>query len=449
MWILYLLLPFIFNPFGFDGHFSYNRSVYYQPKEIFLAIISVIVLIYTFSIFIKKRKYYFTKINILLLAFLIIFFIGLLYTKSIYDGNRVIMGFTFFWIAYLYGTILKRHRTKFLYGLIVVGVVQAIIGILQYYEIYYKILPVLMYSGRCNVMGTIGYVNWFSHFITIIFLISTFLMFANRTNRIKKLLLIGNLIMFYAILNTQTRASWLGIIIVFLYMIIFARKIIFFKNKRIALFFSLGLLIEIIFFSLTIPIDKRVQDTVEDPIRAISGRVIYWEESLEMIKEKPFLGQGTGSWRKEEGRIRQKLGLPGYGEHSTKLKINLRESTLNVKYRIIPGHAHNEYLQIFAENGIFALMLFLYILYAIIAKNFKFHKKYPVKSNLFFLPLLFIMIVNVFSFPLHTPHNGMLVFLFLGLFDSFNFHFAENNGMLFKKSCGSILFSRRIQKDKG
>lgn len=420
MWILYLLLPFIFNPFGFNGLFSYNRCVYYQPKEYYLAIISIIVLIYTFIIFIKKRKYYFTKINILLLAFLVIFFIGSSYTKSIYDGNRVIMGFTFFWIAYLYGTTLKKYRTKFIYGLIIVGVIQAVIGILQYYEIYYKIIPILMYSGRCNVMGTIGYVNWFSHFITMIFLVSTFLMFTNRNNKIKKMLLIGNLIMFYAILNTQTRASWLGIIIVFLYMIIFARKIIFFKNKKIVLMFTLGLFIEMIFFSLTIPVDKRVLDTVEDPISAISGRVIYWEESIEMIKEKPFLGQGTGSWRKEEGRIREKMGLPEYRKTPSNLKINLSESTLNVNYRIIPGHAHNEYLQIFAENGIFAFILFLYILYSIIERNFKFKKQYPVQSTLFFLPLLFIMIVNIFSFPLHTPHNGVLVFLFLGLFDSFD-----------------------------
>ena len=420
MWILYLLLPFIFNPFGFKGLFSYNRSVYYQPKEYYLAIISIIILLYTFIIFIKRRKYYFTKIHILLLAFLILFFIGSSYTKSIYDGNRVIIGFTFFWIAYLYGTTLKKYRIKFIYGLIIVGVIQAVIGIFQYYGIYYKIMPVLMYSGRCNVMGTIGYVNWFSHFIAMIFLVSTFLMFANRNNKIKKMLLIGNLIMFYAILNTQTRASWLGIIIVFLYVIIYKRKIIFFKNKKIVLMFTLGLVIEIIFFSLTIPVDKRVIDTVEDPIHAISGRVIYWEESLEMIKEKPFLGQGTGSWRKEEGRIRKKMGLSEYSIVPTKLKINLNESTLNINYRIIPWHAHNEYLQIFAENGIFAFILFLYILYSIIERNFKFKKKYPVQSTIFFLPLLFIMIVNIFSFPLHTPHNGMLVFLFLGLFDSFD-----------------------------
>lgn len=381
-------------------------------------------MIYKFS---KGKKYSFSVIHISLLGFLLIFVIGLIYTKHIHDGLRVVIGFTFFYIAYLYGTTLKKYRTRFLYGLIIVGIIQAIIGLLQYYEIYYKIVPVYMYPGRQKIMGTIGYVNLLSHFTTMIFLTSTFLMFAYRNNKRKIFHLIANFLMFYVILLTQTRASWLGIIVVFLYLTLFFNKIIFKKNKKILIIFTIGLLLEIVFFSLTTKIDKRLQDTIEVPGQAISGRLQYWRETLELIKEKPLLGHGTGSFWQEEIRIRSKFGLKDYTPHPTDFKARINNTDINISYITVAGHSHNEYLQIFSENGIFAFLLFLFILYLIISRNFKFRKEYPVKSTLFFLPLLFIMVVNIFSFPLHITHNGMLVFLFLGLFDSFNIHFKKKH----------------------
>ncbi len=425
MWILYLLLPFVFLPFGYNALIAYNKAVYYQPKELYLAVISITILGYLIFKFSKLKKYAFTTIHKLLLLFLFLLLIGMTYTNFIHDGLRVVMGFTFFYIAYLYGTTLKKHRTKFIYGLIIVGIVQAIIGILQYYEIYYKFIPVHMYLGRRKVMGTIGYVNLLSHFITMIFLVSTFLMFVEKNKKKKVILLIGNFLMFYVILLTQTRASWLGIIIVFLYLIIYLKKIILNKNKKIFTLFILGLLIEITFFSLTVPIDKRIQDTVEVPGQAISGRLQYWRETLELIKERPILGHGTGSFWQEEIRIRSRFGLREYEAHPTDFKASINGMDININYVTVAGHSHNEYLQIFSENGIFAFLLFLSILYLIISRNFKFKKEYPVKSTLFFIPILFIMVVNIFSFPLHITHNGMLVFLFLGLFDSFNIHFVK------------------------
>lgn len=317
LWILYLLLPFVFLPFGYNALIAYNKAVYYQPKELYLAIISIIILGYLIFKFSKLKKYNFTTIHILLLLFLFLLLIGMTYTNFIHDGMRVIMGFTFFYIAYLYGTTLKKHRTKFLYGLIIVGIVQAIIGILQYYEIYYKIIPVHMYLGRRKIMGTIGYVNLLSHFTTMIFLTSTFLMFAYRNNKRKIFHLIANFLMFYVILLTQTRASWLGIIVVFLYLTLFFNKIIFKKNKKILIIFTIGLLLEIVFFSLTTKIDKRLQDTIEVPGQAISGRLQYWRETLELIKEKPILDHGTGSFWQEEIRIRSRFGLREYEAHPT------------------------------------------------------------------------------------------------------------------------------------
>ncbi|NKB24048.1 MAG: hypothetical protein GKR87_06675 [Kiritimatiellae bacterium] len=73
------------------------------------------------------------------------------------------------------------------------------------------------------------------------------------------------------------------------------------------------------------------------------GRIAYWKDTIEMIKDKPFLGYGPGSFR---------WIYSGYKSS------NLEQLWLR--------YAHNEYLQTIAEYGFVGFFLFIGFVFAIV-----------------------------------------------------------------------------------
>lgn len=71
-------------------------------------------------------------------------------------------------------------------------------------------------------------------------------------------------------------------------------------------------------------------------------RILYWKRSLELAREKPFAGHGAGSW---------KIEAPGYWIGYSNKAVGKAQ-----KYVV---RAHNDYLQLWNEGGIFALLAFL------------------------------------------------------------------------------------------
>lgn len=67
-------------------------------------------------------------------------------------------------------------------------------------------------------------------------------------------------------------------------------------------------------------------------------RMIFWKNAVEMIRERPVLGYGTGAFG------------TAYGQ-----KVAGREGIAATP----AGDPHNQYMKIMAENGIFALLVFL------------------------------------------------------------------------------------------
>ncbi|MGE5472286.1 MAG: O-antigen ligase family protein [Bacteroidota bacterium] len=72
-------------------------------------------------------------------------------------------------------------------------------------------------------------------------------------------------------------------------------------------------------------------------------RMIFWRNAIELIKERPLLGYGTGAFGEAYGRL-----VAGRG--------GLAETPA--------GDPHNQYMKITAENGVFALFAFLGFLVA-------------------------------------------------------------------------------------
>jgi len=422
LWVLYLLIPLIINPFKYKGVYSYNREIYYNYKEYYILFVTIIVLIFLIIKLVKGGFFFISSIHKLLIALLFVFTVGTFYASYQLSAFRSLLGFIFFYIIYLYGTTVKGQFHNIIKFLIFIGVIQVFIGILQHFDIYYNILPFYAFPGRTKIMGTIGYVNRYSHYISICFLITTFLFFFTKAKKTKLLLYVFSGLILYTIYLTQTRGSFLGILVVFLFLILKFRKLLRRKIKTIFQFTILIIFVTALFLMTEPSISERIDQsiTVDNLNHIASGRGTIWKVTFEMIKDKPIFGHGTGSFNFEEIKKAKELNIDTVNRKVTDLKLEIDGNENNISYRSRPGHAHNEYLQLMVENGIPGLLILLLIIIQIY-RSYSSCRIKVVSKNLLAITFLFLITVSFFSFPIHTVHNATICFLFLGIFDNLTY----------------------------
>jgi len=118
------------------------------------------------------------------------------------------------------------------------------------------------------------------------------------------------------------------------------------------------------------------------PIFSISRRIDYWQDTLEIIKRHPFAGVGIGNFN-----------LP------------------------LTNYAHNSYLQIWAEMGIFGLISFLWIVGSIFKSGFQNINISPYKKQIAgLLTANAIFIIHNFSdFTFFLPEVAFIWWMILGI----------------------------------
>lgn len=133
---------------------------------------------------------------------------------------------------------------------------------------------------------------------------------------------------------------------------------------------------------------------VGDWLNSESGqeRLMIWQNSLELVKESPIIGHGSGDWKIEI--LRTSLERAGFDN------------------QIFFQRAHNEFIHRFVENGIIGVLIlitfFIYSIFAVIRSSISFHLK------LFSLTgLAGFLIISNLSFPLERVELVFLLFLFI------------------------------------
>ena len=130
---------------------------------------------------------------------------------------------------------------------------------------------------------------------------------------------------------------------------------------------------------------------------SISARLRYYSQAIQSFTENPFFGIGIGNWKIESIKL-DKENLIDY---------------------IIPYHAHNDFLQILAESGIFA-----FIFYALFFTSFAFFLFKRVKVDFYFFAacsLIIYIIDSSFNFPIARP----ISFIFLIVLISYSLNINE------------------------
>jgi len=204
----------------------------------------------------------------------------------------------------------------------------------------------------------------------------------------KKILFLNFSLLFFVLLLTFTRGAYIAIIVSFIFLAFLIYR--YLRNKKMAF---LLLLILIIFIIPITPISDRFYSTFNLSEGSNIGRLEMWEQSSKIALINFWQGVGLGNYS---------------------LTVNARFDYRN------PVTAHNLYLDIFSEMGIFALFIWLFLILGTISKLFwRLRKTDDEKEKCLLIgligSLLYFSIHSCFETAIYSPIVLALLMISLGL----------------------------------
>ncbi|GFZ32524.1 hypothetical protein CSC2_30500 [Clostridium zeae] len=334
-------------------------DVYYTPKLYFIYFISVISLIY---LYVKKDTLTFNWIDKLLLLFIGILFISSLMGVDIQNSfiGKVTDREPFLlYLCYFINFLLLSKKFKLSKGFINILLIFASIVSLYSFIQFFGINPIPLDKVRKTMayqpFSTIGYRNAIGAYISLFLPIATALFMYKG----EKKYILATAILFLGLVSSTTRSSWVALIVCIAILFVLSLK-----NKKRLL--NLGIVLItmfVIFFGINYlksgAINARLLSISDDAMSlkqsgnemAGSGRIYIWKNGIKLLWDKPVLGYGVDNF-----------STAFLGAHKSETEFMVKS------LGGVVTKAHNEYLQILICNGIFALLLYLWILAAIVLK---------------------------------------------------------------------------------
>lgn len=354
-----------------------------------------------------------TKLDLPLILFALILILSLFISKTKTASlQEFIIFFSYILIFFLITNNLNRKTdfNSFIHLFFIVSSLISIYTIIQYYGID----PYL--SDLHSLTSTIGQKNWISNYLAMIFpvVFSYFLLEQTKKNKMIYFFLLS--ILYTTLMICQSRGIWISIsltVILAIYIIIkFKFCEIFKRNKKWLFLLLITFLIITIIYSTDNPLNKsaitvpqRAMSTFDEQDPSINTRLLIWKTTFEMIKDKPILGSGIGTF---------KINYLIYQAEF------LKNNPYYIQYSGKARDAHNEYLQMWSETGIIGLGIFIGIIlmfYSLIIDYLKKNNNDQEKIIVFGLVsgITCFLIHCFFTFPLHVPALGVTFFALLGL----------------------------------
>lgn len=267
------------------------------------------------------------------------------------------------------------------------------------------IIPLSTY----NIKSLFPHRNLFAEMLLLALPFSVYIYFTDRSYW-KYSGLIGFNFSIFMLVVLSNRASWLGLItIAFSVLIILLLKNQLFNfNKSKTLFIvntTLLVLVSYLFlsgFSDKTSLKSHTLNSLDYTQGSTKDRIELWTRTAKLIKEKPVLGGGPGSW---------KIDMLKYGN-----KGLMSENNTTFYQR-----PHNDFLWIAAEQGIAGLILYFSLFAFIMISLLKtlFSKIDGPRTNQLLVILSVttgFLIISVFSFPIERISHTILLFTSWGLF---------------------------------
>ena len=330
---------------------------------IFKALIVTWVFYYSFKIIKHKRVTISSKhLGFGIVLFLIFSEISFICSKYKVIGLSRIEIIAYFTIFYFLVSQLFHNLDSPYYFLEVVsytGLITAVYGIAQFFMHYF-----ILHKDFFRVSASLIHPNFLAgYLIAVIPLTLGFFLVCPKSK--KKLAYALSLIaQFICLILTLSRSAIISIGVSLLFFSIIwlrhAQKPIKSKiKKENCIYFFLFISLAIFAFLLLInklprsEIDRLTTFNKSSKLNTIRMRRLEWKGALELIKKKPIIGYGPGSF-------------------SAVFPSNQPSdfASLTVERNEFLRHAHNEYLEIFSETGFLGLITFLYIIFCTLLLGF-------------------------------------------------------------------------------
>ena len=411
VWNIYFLLiitlPVLFI-YKYIHNFRVNQA----------AIINLLTLIlfafYILSI-IKEGKlnYQANSLNLPILLFILIAIFSILLNGTFLVSLKDFINLLSYCFVYFFVINKIKNKNSFYFTIKIFCITTLLVSLYLMIQ-YYGIDPFLPDINRLT--STLGNKNYVASYLGLIFPV-TFSFFLTESNIRKKVfytmvLLINSI----AIVICHTRAIWIAL---FLSLIFFGYLLSYFKmtkvlkdNKKwLIILFSFFLLIALVYL-IDIEVSRKsinilngLTSIVYDYRSSHTVRLLIWQSTIGMIKDKPLFGLGLGTF---------KLHYLNYQANF------LQQNPGYIDFMVKAAETHNEYLQIWAEMGIMGILAFLFIIAIFYKTKLNLINKIKnIKGKIIVIGLISAVTVtlihSMFSFPFHIPVVGSAFWFIIGL----------------------------------
>ena len=412
---LAVLVPIVFNP--------RCHTFFYPAKDFSFEALTIIGLMFWALKMINREEIKFTSIplNLPVLSFIAICTLSLIWSDTFFTSLKELPQFLagpFLYFVIVNNIGGEKQVNRIISTVLLVGVALSIYGIFQYNDIDFSFW--VGNTGRMRVFGLIGNAGYFAGYLILPLSIAIPLFFVSKNRNRKILLLIGILTMGTTFILTFTRSSYLALsvsLIFMFFLFLLSRGKRFIKdNKKIFIIILTAIII--VAFLFIIPNTVSKPGTVISQIKGrtsiarlknditSNARIAIWKFTGIMIKDRPILGSGIGTYKYNTLRYQAKF-----------LEQGDNRSIYGYSWA---DKAHNEYLQLWAELGIIGLAIFIWLIITYFNQGIRYLKREMDEQKQGIMiglmgGVVAFLIDSIFWFPLHLSANLSLFWLFIGL----------------------------------
>lgn len=349
-----------------------------------------------------------SKIVIAVLLFVLLHIIGLLWTEDVVSGLKIVKKeWIFLLLPIMMSFVRKEHIRYYISAFLIAISISEIFS----YLIWFEVVPPFLRATLYDPTPFIHHTSYNPFLALAIYLTGYYVLFDKTLNCVQKIVLI----LFFFTMGTNMfitggRAGQVGyfVMVTILFFQFFNKH--FFRALFLSILF-LGSILFMAYFGSQIFQDRmneavsQIQNYHHDKnittglttVNSVGLRINFAINTLEIIKEHPLIGVGTGGFKKSYKIINDK----------------------NSPYAEISVHPHNMYLFEMVQFGIFGLISLLSILY--FQLRFAWKEKDMLRSRVgIALPLLFSVIMLSDSYLLGHFTTMLFVFFSAFLYRPFN-----------------------------
>lgn len=334
-----------------------------------------------------------------IIAFVVLHFLGLFWTENFEGAQDILKREWKLLFIVLFMMVVQKEHIRYYLELFIVGMS---VSELVSYAIWFEIIPPFMYASLEMPTPFMRHLSYNIYLALAIYLLLHFLIFDNKLNRKGKI--IGFFFLLTMSINmfiTGGRAGQVAFLVLLSVLVYSLMK----KHLKIALLISLGAIFGVIIAYYTSPVffdrtNKAFYDIVnfkKEHNTSVGTRMALAINTLEVIKNHPLIGVGTGDLLAEYAKVNEVS-----------------------HYKTVVMHPHNMYLLILAQFGLVGIVVFLYLFYIKIKIASKIQDELQNFRFAFIIMFLVIMLSNSYLYTHHT----MVLYMFFASF-LFNFKMAQ------------------------